>query len=449
MRPFLKEDYFRTLSQNAFSGLKDKEHLFANVASESTQFIRINNGKIRQIGTVEDAGLELTFILEDSKGLKKSVRAFTLTGELAQDQDVIKSMITAMRMEAHQLPVDPYAQLPKNPGSSSSDSRASLLDQKEAAEALLKSAGKMDIAGFYAAGTVARGIANSAGLSHWFSSDSFFYDYSVYTASQRALKGTYAGQSWDQKAFQKELERAESQISILEKPAIKIKRGGYRTFLGPAAVENLVAMFSWGTISEAAIQQGDSCLVKVRKGEKSFSPLFNLVEDFSAGEMPRFNAEGELAPLTLPLIADGKLLNSLVSSRTAQEYKVNSNGASGSESLRSPHVKPGSLKEEDVLKALGEGLYLSNLHYLNWSDQSGGRITGMTRYACFWVEDGKIVAPIENMRWDDSLFHFFGSELESLTSNTAYLPETGTYVRRTLGGSRVPGAMLKKMEFTL
>ena len=31
-----------------------------------------------------------------------------------------------------------------------------------------------------------------------------------------------------------------------------------------------------------------------------------------------------------------------------------------------------------------------NLHYLNWSDNIGGRITGMTRYACFWVENGEI-----------------------------------------------------------
>ena len=52
------------------------------------------------------------------------------------------------------------------------------------------------------------------------------------------------------------------------------------------------------------------------------------------------------------------------------------------------------------MKKIDTGLYLGNLHYLNWSDNIGGRITGMTRYACFWVEDGEIVAPIENMRFE-------------------------------------------------
>ena len=30
--------------------------------------------------------------------------------------------------------------------------------------------------------------------------------------------------------------------------------------------------------------------------------------------------------------------------------------------------RTGLLREQDVLKELGTGLYLSNLHYLNWSD---------------------------------------------------------------------------------
>ena len=74
-------------------------------------------------------------------------------------------------------------------------------------------------------------------------------------------------------------------------------------------------------------------------------------------------------------------------------------------------MEPGNLNQENVTKEIDRGLYLSNIHYLNWSDNAGGRITGLTRYACFWVENGEIVAPIETMRFDDSFYRFFGEKL--------------------------------------
>ena len=54
-------------------------------------------------------------------------------------------------------------------------------------------------------------------------------------------------------------------------------------------------MFSWGGISEAAIQQGDSALGKMANDNIKLSPCFNLHEDFSSGIVPRFNDNGEVS----------------------------------------------------------------------------------------------------------------------------------------------------------
>ena len=124
-------------------------------------------------------------------------------------------------------------------------------------------------------------------------------------------------------------------------------------------------------------------------------------------------------------------------------------GAVPEERLRSPSLKGGTLREDEILKRLGTGLSISNLHYLNWSDHFGGRITGMTRYACFWVENGKLVAPIENLRFDDTLFSLLGDALEDLTQNPIYLPTVGSYGMRWLGAARMPGMLLGQMAFTL
>jgi predicted Zn-dependent protease len=345
--------------------------------------------------------------------------------------------------------VDDYAELPKNHGSGATENKGRLLDREEVAQKILgKAVSGLDLAGIYSAGPVVRAMANSEGQSLWFTSETFTLDYSVYTPEKRALKGVFAGREWSDESYLSQMEKARAQLPILERPARKIARGGYRTYLAPAAFNDFIAMFSWACISEAAVQQGESALRHMRDG-RTLSPLFTLSEDFRGGEVPRFNSLGEIAPEVIPLIEQGELKNTLVSSRSAKEYGVPSNAASAGEMMRLPSVEGGLLAEERILSALDTGLYLSNLHYLNWSDQTQGRITGMTRYACFWIEDGKIVAPIENMRWDDSLFSVLGPHLESLTVRREFLPNVDTYERRGIGGSWMPGALLKRMDFTL
>ncbi|MDF5731014.1 MAG: metallopeptidase TldD-related protein, partial [Rhizonema sp. PD38] len=102
-----------------------------------------------------------------------------------------------------------------------------------------------------------------------------------------------------------------------------------------------------------------------------------------------------------------------------------------------------------ILPTLDTGLYVSNLHYLNWSDRPTGRITGMTRYACFWVENGEIISPIENLRFDESLYRFWGENLLELTNFQEFIPEVATYKSRQLGGSMVPGMLVKDFTYTL
>jgi predicted Zn-dependent protease len=86
---------------------------------------------------------------------------------------------------------------------------------------------------------------------------------------------------------------------------------------------------------------------------------------------------------------------------------------------------------------------------LNWSDRQTGRITGMTRYACFWVENGKIVAPISNLRFDESLYSFWGKNLLAITNFSEYIAATDSYGGRSLGGVWVPGMLVQNFTYTL
>lgn len=146
---------------------------------------------------------------------------------------------------------------------------------------------------------------------------------------------------------------------------------------------------------------------------------------------------------------EGKLVNTIVNRRSAAEYAATANGGNRYESLRAPEISPGDLPPDQVLSALDRGIYLSDLHYLNWSDRPTGRITGMTRFACFWVEEGKPVAPIAPMRFDDSLYNFWGEHLCALTTDREFIPETSTYEHRSIGGRLVPGMIVDNFTFTI
>jgi predicted Zn-dependent protease len=439
------ETTFDRLVTGLLGELQAGEQLTIGLQGEQSQFIRFNHAKVRQTGCVNDGQLELTLMHDQ----RNAFCHLSFTGEWDTDWPQARSALLELRQEVPQLPVDPYLVLPAGNARSREVHVGALLSPELAVDAILPVVAELDFTGIYAAGSLVRAYADSAGQQHWFATDSFTLDYSLFTEDNQAVKGTFAGSAWEQDAYTDRLSNSKTQLAQLARSPKPIPRGQYRTYLAPAAVAELLHMFSWGGVSEASMQQGGSAFRLLQQGEKQLSPLFNLAENFQHGLVPRFNNWGEIAPLQLPIIQAGQLVNTLVNSRTAKEYGKTANGANGRESLRSPEIAAGELPAPDILHQLDTGLYLSNLHYLNWSDRPTARVTGMTRYACFWVENGAIVAPIENLRFDESLYRCFGENLLALTDAQEFIAEVGTYGNRAVGGSWVPGALIEAFTYTL
>src|SRR5690606_7103337 len=99
--------------------------------------------------------------------------------------------------------------------------------------------------------------------------------------------------------------------------------------------------------------------------------------------------------------------------------------------------------------ALGTGVYIGNLWYLNYSDRNACRLTGMTRFATFWVEGGEIVAPLNVMRFDDTIYRILGENLVGLTVERDFLMSTDTYDARSTRSMRLPGAVVDDFRMTL
>ena len=178
----------------------------------------------------------------------------------------------------------------------------------------------------------------------------------------------------------------------------------------------------------------------------------NLEEAFARSTTPAFSPEGFTRPDAVVLVDDGRLPatgGTLNSPRSAVEYAVPATGAHGGESPEALDLHGGSIPDADLLRVLGTGLYISNLWYLNYSDRAACRMTGMTRYACFWVEDGELVAPLNVMRFDDDVLRLFGPGLVGLTATPEFIPNSYSYRARGLGSDTTPAAVVEGLTLTL
>ena len=164
---------------------------------------------------------------------------------------------------------------------------------------------------------------------------------------------------------------------------------------------------------------------------------------------PNFQEQGWLRPDEVVLIDEGQAAGALVSPRSSVEFGVEPNGAAGHESPESLEMAGGTLDDADALAQLDTGLWVGNLWYTNYSDVPGCRVTGMTRFATFWVEGGEIAAPVNVLRFDDSIYNMLGERLVDLTSTPEMLVDNSTYEQRTSASMTLPGALIDGMRFTL
>ena len=75
-------------------------------------------------------------------------------------------------------------------------------------------------------------------------------------------------------------------------------------------------------------------------------------------------------------------------------------------------------------------------------------MTSMTRFACFWVERGN-KAPVKVMRFDDSIYNLFGTNLIGLTKQREMILDPGTYGQRSDHSIELPGVLVSALRLTL
>lgn len=437
--------YVDQLISVASAGLGGDEVLLASFAGEDSDFVRFSKSAVRQAGSVRERRLSLDLI----EGRRHTTADLPLTGDPELDQPLIADTLSALREQRRSVPEDPYLLYATEGPSIEKVTPAELPDPDAAVAEIVEAGRGHDLVGIYASGTTHRGFASSLGLRHWSSTGSFDLDWSFYLRDDKAAKNLYAATTWDSTAFARKVAWSEQQLEALDRDPIDLDRGGYRTYLAPMAVLKLMDMLAWGGFSLKAQRTRQTPLLRMITDGAAFHRSVRISEDIAGGTAPPFQEQGFARPDEVVLIDGGELAEPLVSPRSAREYEVATNGASGHETSESVQLAPGEIPAGEVLEQLDTGLYVGNLWYLNFSDRAACRTTGMTRFATFWVEGGEIVAPVNVLRFDDTAFHLLGDRLVGLTDEVELLPDVLTYAGRSTSSARLPGALVEEMAYTL
>jgi predicted Zn-dependent protease len=439
------QEYFNRIADELTGLLRPGEVYTASFSAEESDFVRLNRCRVRQAGHVVQQYLTVDLI----EGRHHAAGQLTLSGELDTDRPRLAALLDELRATRAQVPEDPFLLYATEVQSSTEAHESALPEGPEMVEQVLAAAEGYDLVGILASGSMHAGFANSLGQRNWYTRPSFNLDWTFYLQGDKAVKSRYAGFEWRAAELQQRVALAAQQLEALQRPARTLNPGRYRVYLTPVALDEIMSMLGWGGFGLRAHRTKMTPLLRMVEDDVRLSPMVTVAEDTAEGIAPGFQSAGFVRPPCVTLIDAGRYRDCLVSPRSAMEYGVQTNGADGGEAPLSIDMAAGGLAREGVLEALGTGLYVGNLWYLNYSDRSAGRMTGMTRFATFWVEGGEIVAPANVLRFDDPVLHLLGEGLEGLTAEREMLLDPDTYGSRSTRSARLPGALIDGMSFTL
>ncbi|MGQ5524854.1 metalloprotease PmbA [Chitinimonas sp. PSY-7] len=195
--------------------------------------------------------------------------------------------------------------------------------------------------------------------------------------------------------------------------ARRLKTGDYPVLFDPSQAAGLMGHFISAVSGSALYRKASFLLDSI--GEPVFAPLVNIVEDpflLRGMASSAFDAEG-VACIRRDLVKDGVLGGYLLGSYSARKLGLASTGNAGG--CHNLLVKPTAGDFQDMLKRLGTGLLVTELLGQGVNGLTGDYSRGA---AGFWVENGVIVHPVEEVTIAGNLKEMFqhivaiGSDIE-------------------------------------
>jgi PmbA protein len=107
----------------------------------------------------------------------------------------------------------------------------------------------------------------------------------------------------------------------------------------------------------------------------------------------------------------------------------------------------GEATHDELAEAVGDGIWITRLHYLGVVDPKQGIITGMTRDGTFRVRDGKVAEPLPNLRFTVALPDVL-ADVPAVGRDLALVNRSDYYGERTPQAALVPAFATARFTVT-
>jgi PmbA protein len=409
---------------------------------EESGFARFAASEVHQPTLIRNDTLTLRVVRDGKVGCAVTNR--TDDGGLREAARRAAEAADSARPDPDYAGLQPPTSVPEVEGFDEATAALTPEEQAAAAAAAIEAAPGYGLYGYFTSGLTELAVSSSTG--HAVSQT--MTDASVLTIAASDEESGYAeATSW--KAAELDpagVAREAVEKAARTKGAVEIEAGTHAAVLEPYAFSELLWYFGFTSLNALACLEGRSYF-SGRIGEQLFHDSFTLVDD---GLTPRglpkaFDFEG--VPKQRVTIVDKGVAKDVVwDRRTAKRAGVGR--ASTGHALSAPvqgfgplplnlSVAGGDATRDELVERVGEGIYVTRLHYLGVVDPREGIITGMTRDGTFRIEGGKVSKPLVNLRFTTS-FPKLVESLVGLENDVELVNRSDFYEERYPFGTLVP-----------
>jgi PmbA protein len=322
-----------------------------------------------------------------------------------------------------------------------------------AAEAI--AAAELPVYGFFTSGVTDLAIASSTGLE----AEQRLTDVTALViAADEGRSGYAEATSWRVSDLDvASVAREAAEKAARTEGAKELGVGVYAAVLEPYAVADLLDHFGYDSFGAQGLLEERGYFAG-RIGECVFDEKISIADDaLDPSGLPKaFDFEGspkQRVELVSGGVARGVVWDRVTASRAHDHAR--STGHAPPTEYASWGPLPHALRVDggeadsvhDLAAAIGEGLYVTRLHYLGIVQPREGVITGMTRDGTFRIRDGKIAEPLVNLRFTVSVPELL-REIPGLTRDVKLVNASAFYSDRYPHGLLVPALATTRFHVT-
>jgi predicted Zn-dependent protease len=328
-------------------------------------------------------------------------------------------------------------------------------DQARLAAQAIAAAGDFGLYGYFTSALTQIALASSTGLSA---------EQELTDAAVLSLAATDGASGW--------AEHTSWRVSDLEPAAVteeatskaartrdaeEIEPGTYPAVLEPYAVAELLRWFSYDSLGAQGFIEERSYFCD-RIGEKLFDEKVTLTDNgLDPVNFPKsFDFEGMPRRAVTMIengVARGVVWDRMTAARAGDGHE--STGHAPPEDWRFYGPLPTAFdlaagdaaSLDELAERIGDGIYVTRLHYLGIIDSRGAVLTGMTRDGTFRIRDGKVAEPLVNLRFTVPMSDVLG-EVPGLTRERMLVNLNELYGARYPFGALVPALATAKFQIT-